>query len=141
MTIRRGGPGSCTPISIRTCAATGPANAATSSAPNMNGFTVASNPQNPGSAGASATTPGREVPPRTLRVDPVAHEAGVAVALARHLRPAGEQPHGGEQQTIPQVRRVVRVLLERRVRDLLIVRIILELARRDRDRGLVGLAV
>ena len=35
----------------------------------------------------------------------------------------------------------MRVLLERRVRDLLIVRIVLELARRDRDRGLVGLAV
>src|SRR2546427_11147575 len=36
-----------------------------------------------GATGAGATTPGREVPPRTLRVDPVAHEAGVAVSLAR----------------------------------------------------------
>src|SRR5882672_8585746 len=67
-------------------------------------------------------------------VHPFLHESGVALALARHLRPAREQPRRGEEETIAQVGGVVAVLLERRVRDLLVVRIVLELARGDRDR-------
>src|SRR2546427_10879269 len=78
-------------------------------------------------------------PPITL--DPLLQEAGVALALARHLRPAGEQPYGGEEETIPQVGGVVAVFLERRVGDLLVVRVVLELARRDRDRRPVRVAV
>src|SRR5205823_12809782 len=75
------------------------------------------------------------------RVDPLLHEAGVALALARQLRPAGEQPRRGEQEAVAQVGGVVPVLLEGGVGDLLVVRVVLELARRDRDRREVRVPV
>src|ERR1700704_457743 len=67
------------------------------------------------------------VPPSVF--DPLPHVASIAVALARHLRPAGEQPRGGQQQPVAQMGGVVAILLERGVTDLLVVRIVLELAR------------
>src|SRR5271166_6531001 len=66
------------------------------------------------------------VPPSVF--DPLPHVASVAVALARHLRPAGEQPRGGQQQPVAQMGGIVAILLERGVADLLVVRIVLEFA-------------
>src|SRR3954471_14010311 len=71
------------------------------------------------------------VPP--LVPDPLLHVASVAVALARHLRPAGEQPRGGQQQPVAQMGGIVAILLEGGVADLLVVRVVLELARGDRE--------
>src|ERR1700675_66346 len=76
-----------------------------------------------------------------LVVDPLLHEAAVAIALARHLRPAREQADRGQEEAIPEVGRVVTVFLEGGMGDLLVVGVVLELAGRDRDRGLVSLAV
>src|SRR5271170_2582440 len=66
------------------------------------------------------------VPPSVF--DPLLHVASVAVALTRHLRPAGEQPRGGQQKPVAQMGGIVAVFLERRMADLLVVRIVLELA-------------
>ena len=44
-----------------------------------------------------------------LAVAPLLHEARTALALPRHLRPARQQPGGGEQQAIPQVGRVAEI--------------------------------
>src|SRR5579883_958129 len=73
--------------------------------------------------------------------DPFLHEAGVALALARHLDPAGEQPRRRQQQAIPQMGRIVRIFLEARDRDLLVVRVVLETAGGERHRLLEGPAV
>src|SRR2546428_9573996 len=82
------------------------------------------------------------VPPGSGRlvVDPVLHEAGIAIALARHLRPARQQADRDEEQVIFHMRRVVAVFLEAGMGDLLVVRVVLELARCDRDRGVAGIA-
>src|SRR5262245_59283412 len=74
-------------------------------------------------------------------VDPGLREAGVALTLARHLRPACEQAGTGEQEPVSQVGRVVGVLLEAGVGDLLIVRIVLEPAGGDGHHLLVGVAI
>src|ERR1700694_2207492 len=70
------------------------------------------------------------VPPSVF--DPLLHVASIAVALARHLRPAGEQPRGGQQQPVAQMGGVVAVLLERRVTALLVVRCVLSAQQRLR---------
>src|SRR4029450_2085033 len=91
-------------------------------------------------------------PPVNL-VHPLPHEAGVALTLPRHLRPAREEagrgeeepaPEGGRgggragEEPVPEVGRVVRVLLEGGVADLLVVGIVLELARGEGHRAHVG---
>jgi hypothetical protein len=45
-------------------------------------------------------------------LDPLLHEAGVALALALHLRPARQQPRRGEEETVRQVSGVVGVFLD-----------------------------
>src|SRR5260370_10780148 len=74
-------------------------------------------------------------------VDPVLLETGKTIALARHFYPTCEQPRGGETQSIAQMGRIVGVFLESGNRDLLVVRVVLEPARSERDRGLVSLTV
>src|ERR1700730_19027413 len=74
-------------------------------------------------------------------VNPVFLETGVAIALARHFYPASEKACRREQQAIAQVGRVVRVFLEGRDGDLLVVRIVLKAARRQRHGRLIRLAV
>src|SRR5215468_3318511 len=61
-------------------------------------------------------------------VHPLPREACEALPLARHLRPARDQARRGDEQSVPPVRRVVRVFLEGGMRDLLVVRVVLELA-------------
>ena len=65
-------------------------------------------------------------------VNPVFLETSIAIALARHLQPAGQQPRRREKQAIAHVGRIVSVLLEGRDRDLLVVRIVLKPASRQR---------
>src|SRR4029453_13940476 len=79
-------------------------------------------------------------PPVNL-VHPLPHEAGVALTLPRHLRPAREEAGRGEEEPVPEVGRVVRVLLEGGVADLLVVGIVLELARGEGHRAHVGAAI
>ena len=64
-------------------------------------------------------------------VDPLLHEPLVALAITGQLRPAGQLSGGGEEQALAQVRRVVAILLEGGVGDLLIVRVVLEFAGGD----------
>src|ERR1043166_6733960 len=79
--------------------------------------------------------------PQTSVVDPFLFEAGEAIALARHLDPAGEEARRREQQAVFEVGRVVAVLLEGRDRDLLVVRIVLEAAGAERNRFRIGAPV
>src|SRR5262245_35542055 len=58
--------------------------------------------------------------PPCRSVHPLPHEAGVAIALARHLGPPGQESGRGQEQAIAQVGRVGPVLLEGRVGDLLV---------------------
>ena len=67
-------------------------------------------------AARRAARPFPAVPVRSqelaLVVDPLLHEAGVTFALTWHFHPAGQLSRRGEEQTIPQVGRVVMILLE-----------------------------
>src|SRR5579872_1328022 len=69
-----------------------------------------------------------------LVLDPLLHVTGVAITFARHLRPASKQTRGRQQQAIAHVGRVVAVLLERRMTDLLVMRVVLEFAGGHRQR-------
>src|SRR5262249_49461936 len=63
-----------------------------------------------GTASVSATSKTRNDCIR-LVVDPLLHEARIALALAGHLRPAREQARRHEEEAIAQVRGVLAILL------------------------------